>query len=263
MDEFLIRAVLAGAGIAVVAGPLGSFVVWRRLAYFGDTLAHAALLGITLGLLLGIDLNIAVIGVCLALALAVLAFQQQRRLAGDTLLGILSHTALSAGLVALSLIASVQVDLFAYLFGDVLTVTVRDLAWIYGGGVAALAALVIMWRPLLALTVHEELAQVEGVPVFATRLGFIVLIALVIAVSMKIVGVLLITSLLILPAASARRLARSPEHMAIGAALVGVVAVVAGIAASIAWDAPAGPAIVLVAAALFLAAQAMPRALLR
>ncbi|HEX9489875.1 MAG TPA: zinc ABC transporter permease subunit ZnuB [Stellaceae bacterium] len=261
MDDFVLRAVLAGLGVAAVAGPLGSFVVWRRMAYFGDTLAHSALLGVALGILLGVNLNLAVVALCIALALLLVALQHQRRLPGDTLLGIMSHSALSLGLIAFAFLQTVRVDLMAYLFGDILAVTPADLAWIYGGGAMTLVALVALWRPLLAITVHEELAQVEGVNVPATRLAFMLLVALVIAVAMKVVGILLITSLLILPAAAARRFSRTPEAMAALAAVSGAIAVFGGVAASLRWDLPTGPAIVLSGSLLFALSLAWPRRL--
>lgn len=259
MDDFIWRALAAGIGVALVAGPMGSFVVWRRLAYFGDTLSHSALLGVALGFVLGINLNLAVVAVCLTIALLLVALERQRLLESNTLLGILSHSALSLGLVVLAFIESVRIDLMGYLFGDILAVTNQDLAWIYGGGALTLIALATIWRPLLAVTVHEELAQVEGVNVAATRLAFVLLMALVISVAIKIVGILLITAMLILPAAAARRLARNPEGMAALAALAGMIAVAGGLAASLTWDLPAGPAVVLAASLLFAISAALPR----
>jgi zinc transport system permease protein len=258
MDEFVLRALAAGCGIALLAGPLGSFVVWRRMAYFGDTLAHSALLGVTLGFLLGVNPMVGVVGVCVALAVALLALQRHRALASDTVLGILSHSALSLGLVAMAFLETLRVDLIAYLFGDILSVTAGDLAAIYGGGAVALAGVVLLWRYLLAVTVDEDLARVEGMPVEALRLAFMLLIALVIAVAMKIVGILLITSLMIIPAASARRFARTPEAMAVLAAVFGMAAVLAGLLASLNWDLPGGPSVVVAAAVLFLASSLVP-----
>ncbi|WP_207455765.1 zinc ABC transporter permease subunit ZnuB [Azospirillum sp. SYSU D00513] len=258
MDDFVLRALAAGCGIALLAGPLGSFVVWRRMAYFGDTLAHSALLGVTLGFLLGVNPMVGVVGVCVALAFALLALQRRRALATDTVLGILSHSALSLGLVSMAFLETLRVDLIAYLFGDILSVTPADLAGIYGGGAVALLGVVLLWRRLLAVTVDEDLARVEGMPVEALRLAFMLLIALVIAVSMKIVGILLITSLMIIPAASARRFARTPESMAVLAAVFGMAAVLAGLLASLNWDLPGGPSVVVAAAALFLASSLVP-----
>ncbi|MFP4682767.1 MAG: metal ABC transporter permease, partial [Ectothiorhodospira sp.] len=181
MDDFILRALVGGLAVALVAGPLGSFMVWRRMAYFGDTLAHSALLGVALGFLAGINVNLSVILVCMALAVALVALQRQRRLASDTLLGILAHSGLSLGLVAIAFLETVRIDLMAYLFGDILAVSWVDLWWIIGGGMVALTSLVLLWRPLLAATVHEDLARVEGVPVTAVGVGFMMLIALVIA----------------------------------------------------------------------------------
>jgi zinc transport system permease protein len=255
MDDFLLYALIAGLGVAIVTGPLGVFVVWRRMAYFGDTLAHSALLGVALGFLLGINLNLSVVILGIVLALLLVAMSRNRQLSQDTQLGIMAHSALSLGLVVMAFQSAIRVDLMGYLFGDILAVTTTDLLWVWGGGTAVLLILILIWRPLLSLTVHEELAQVEGVPVGRIRLIFMLLIALVIAVSMKIVGVLLITSMMIIPAAAARRFSRTPEQMAVIAAGTGSLAVILGLAGSWHWDTPAGPSVVVAAALLFAATQ--------
>ena len=260
MDDFLIRAILAGCGVAIVTAPLGSFVVWRRMAYFGDTLAHSALLGVALGFLFDINLNLAIICVAVIIALLMLALQNRRLLASDTLLGILSHSTLSLGLVVIATQDELRVDLMGYLFGDILAVSTLDLFWVWGGGIIVLGLLVRIWRPLLALTVHEELAQVEGVAVNQIRLIFMLMIALVIAISMKIVGVLLITSMLIIPAAAARRFSQTPEQMTLIAAFIGLISVALGLSASWFWDSPAGPSIVVAASILFISSQMFNRA---
>lgn len=259
MPDFLLNAVLAGLALALVAGPLGSFVVWRRMAYFGDTLAHAALLGVAVGLLLDVSPTLAVTVGCVLLAVLLVTLQQRQPLAADTLLGILAPSTLSLGLVVLSFNREVRIDLLGYLFGDLLAVGPSDLLWIVAGSALVLACLLALWRQLLAVTVHEELAQVEGLPVAGLRLALVLLIALVIAVAMKIVGVLLITSLLIIPAAAAQRHSRTPEQMAIGASLLGMLAVGGGLSLSWFEDTPAGPSIVVCAASLFLLSLALPR----
>jgi zinc transport system permease protein len=251
MDEFLVRALLAALGVAAVAGPLGSFVVWRRMAYFGDTLSHSALLGVTLGFLLGIDPTIGIIGICAAVALLLALGQRQSALASDTLLGILSHGALSLGLVSLAFMETLRVDLIGYLLGDVLSVTWNDITVVYIGGAVVLGILAWLWRPLLAITVHEDLARVEGVPVPQVQIAFMMIIAVTIAIAMKVVGILLITSLLIIPAAAARAVSKTPEQMALVASLVGMLAVLGGLAGSFQWDLPSGPAIVTAAVLLF------------
>ena len=260
MADFILRAVLAGLLLAAVAGPLGCFIVWRRMAYFGDTLAHSALLGIAFGLLLDINMQLAVVLACCALALLLVLMEKNKSLASDTLLGILAHSSLALGLVMLSF-TSVQIDLVSYLFGDLLTVSMQELLWVAGGAILALATLLLFWNRLLSITLHQELAQVEGLDVTRLRLLLMLVIAVVVAVSMKIVGVLLITSLMIIPPATARHFARSPEQMAVGASLAGALAVCGGITASWFWDTPTGPSIVVVAALLFLLSAMMkPRA---
>ena len=254
MADFIFRALLAGLMVALIAGPLGCFVVWRRMSYFGDTLAHSALLGVALGLLTDISLELTVIIACLGLAFLLVFLENRRELSTDTLLGILAHSALALGLVLISFTDS-QVNLVAYLFGDLLTVSAENLWWI-AGTLAVVTLMVIMnWNRLLTITLHEELAQVEGLDVIRVRLLLMVLIALIVAVSMKVVGVLLITSLLIIPPSCARFFARTPESMAIIASLVGSAAVCMGLSASWLWDTPTGPSIVLSASLLFIASR--------
>ncbi|TVQ35735.1 MAG: hypothetical protein EA356_07050 [Geminicoccaceae bacterium] len=257
MPEFMLRAWLAGLGVAAVAGPIGCFVVWRRMAYFGDTLAHSALLGVTLGLLIGADLLLAVAGVSVLLAILVVIMQQQRQLATDTVLGILAHSALALGLVTLGLAGSIRVDLLGYLFGDILAVGWRDIYVIWIGGACILAFLAVAWRWLLFATLHEEMARAEGTPVLALRLALMILIALIIAGAMKVVGILLITAMLIIPAAAARPFAATPERMAWIAALLGMTAVSVGLWLSFHLDTPAGPSIVVTALVAFLVGQSV------
>lgn len=253
MPDFLLLALLAGLGVALTTGPLGAFVVWRRMAYFGDTLAHSALLGTVLGIVLQILPALAVMVVCLALALLLVLLQRQRQLAVDTLLGIMAHSCLALGMITIALFPSVQVDIEALLFGDLLAVTTRDIVLIAAVALGVLVGLWLLWRPLLAITVHEDLARVEGVPVTAVRTALMLMVALTIAVAMKAVGALLVTALMVIPAATARRFSRTPEQMACGAALCGMAAVVGGLALSWHLDTPAGPSIVIAAACLFAA----------
>ena len=260
VEGFILRAVAGGIGVALVAGPLGCFVVWRRMAYFGAAVSHGALLGVAVGLVSGIGVWAGVAAICLLFAGALTILQRQRKLATDTLLGILAHAALAFGLIALAFIKGVRIDLLAYLFGDVLSVNFGDLAGIYGGGALVAACLAWIWRPLLSATVDEGLARAEGAPVERVRLILMLLIALTVALAMKIVGVLLIISLLIIPPASARTFARSPEAMAVIAAGLGVLAVIGGLGASLLWNAPAGPSIVAAATLIFVVAQIIPRA---
>ncbi|MEM8650734.1 MAG: metal ABC transporter permease [Pseudomonadota bacterium] len=252
LDDFFVRAIVAGAGVALVAGPLGCFIVWRRLAYFGDTLSHAALLGVALALLFEVNITIAVFAVSTCVSLALLLLQRNATLSSDALLGLLAHSALAVGLVVLAFMTWVRVDLMGFLFGDILAVTRTDIAVIFGGGLLVLAVLLKIWRPLFAGTVNHELAQAEGMNPDRANIIFMLLMAAVIAISMKIVGVLLITALLIIPAAAARRIARGPEQMALLSSIVGIIAVFGGLFGSLEWDTPAGPSIVVAALILFI-----------
>lgn len=251
LDDFFLRAILAGVGVALVAGPLGCFIVWRRMAYFGDTLSHAALLGVALAFLLEINITLAVFAVCTIISLLLLTLQKRGGLSSDALLGLLAHSSLALGLVCLAFMTWVRMDLMGFLFGDILSVSRLDIGLIYGGGAAVLGVLVMIWQPLFAATVSADLAEAEGLKPARANLIFMVLMATVIAIAMKIVGVLLITALLIIPAATARRLATGPEQMAVLAAIAGAVAVLAGLFGSLEFDTPSGPSIVVAAMLLF------------
>ncbi|CAH6812935.1 Zn(2(+)) ABC transporter membrane subunit [Vibrio chagasii] len=255
MLEFLLPSILAGLGIALIAGPLGSFVVWRKMAYFGDTLAHASLMGLALGFLFNINLYFALLICCLMLAVLLVTLQKQKLVATDTLLGILAHSALSLGLVAVSFLDNVRVDLMSYLFGDLLAVSPTDLMFIYAGAAVIGLVLTIFWRPLLSTTVNEDLAAVDGINIDLMRLILMLLVGIVIAVGMKFVGALIMTSLLIIPAATARKFSSTPEQMALFASIIGSVAVCGGLSLSWFYDTPAGPSVVISAAAMFMLSQ--------
>ncbi len=253
LDDFFIRALLAGVGLALTTGPLGCFVIWRRMAYFGDTMAHSALLGVALSLLFHFNLTLSVFAVAAIVSLALLLLQKRGSLSTDALLGILSHATLATGLVLVSFMTWVRIDLVGFLFGDILAVTEADVSLVWGGGILVLLAMVYLWRPLIASTVNPELAAAEGLEPERARLAFMLLMAVVIAIAMKIVGILLITSLLIIPAATARRFSASPEVMAVMASLLGAVAVTGGLFGSLKFDTPSGPSIVVAALMIFLA----------
>ncbi len=253
-EPFMLRALAVGLLFALAAGPLGAFVVWRRMAYFGEALAHSVLLGVAAGFLLGLAPGVAVLPFVLAFALLLLMLERQRLVPVDTLLAVLAHGALAGGVLLVGLLGGVRTDLLGYLFGDVLAVGSGDVAVL--GLVALLvgALLLRFWRPLLSATVSEELAAVEGVAVARVRLLLVLLLALVVAAGMRVVGMLLVMALLIVPAATARRFCRSPEGMALSAAAIGCLAVVVGLAGAWELDLPAGPAIAAVAVVLFFAA---------
>ncbi len=259
LDDFVVRAALAGVGVALVAGPLGCFVVWRRMAYFGDTVAHAALLGVALALAFDIGVIPAVLAVAAVVALAV-ARGTGRRYAADTLLGVLAHGGLAVGLVVLSFLPGGRGDLSAWLFGDILAVGVGDLALIWGAAGLAGLALWLGWARLLNSTINEELAWAEGGNPERDRLLLTLALALLVAAALKVVGALLITAMVIVPAAAARPLARTPEAMVLAAALIGAAAALGGLRLAWVADTPAGPSMVVVALGLFLVSNLLRRA---
>lgn len=250
-EPFFIRAMLAGLAIALVAGPLGCFIVWRRMAYFGETLSHAGLLGVGFGLLFNVNITLGAVTSAVLLALLLLALKRQRQIAVDTLLGILSHTALALGLITVGLVTGAVSGHLDILFGDVLTVSRNDVIAIWLGAALVLAVIIYLWRDLIAISVHEDLARAEGVNVPWVELVFMITMAAMTAFAMKIVGLLLITALTVIPAAAARRITTTPETMAILSAAFAAVAVAAGLIMSALWGTIAGPSIVLSASFIF------------
>ena len=252
LDDFFMRALLGGTGVALLAGPLGCFIVWRRLAYFGDTLSHSALLGVAMALLLNMNITLTVFVISVAVSMLLILLQRRASLSSDALLGLLAHATLAVGLVVLAFMTWVRVDLMGFLFGDILAITAGDIAIIWGGGLVVLALVSFIWKPLLASTVSYDIAVAEGLRPDLANFLFMVLMAGVIAISMKIVGVLLITALLIIPAATARRFSGTPEIMAVMASILGAASVWLGLEGSLKWDTPAGPSIVVAALAFFI-----------
>lgn len=256
LDDFLFRAALAGVGVALAAAPLGCFVVWRRMAYFGEATAHAAILGVALALSFSLPLFPAVLVAALAMALAASALTG-RGYAMDTVLGVMAHTALAAGLVAVALLSDVRLDLMAFLFGDILAVNRGDLLVIWGGAAVIGGLMIWRWSALLTATLNPDLARASGINPERETLGLTLALAMAVAVAIKVVGVLLIAALLVIPAAAARPLVRTPEAMAVGAAIIGACAALGGLWAAYVLDTPTGPSIVCVAALLFAVATVL------
>ena len=251
-DDFIVRAFAAGIGLAFITGPLGCFIVWRRLSYFGDTIAHSALLGVVIAYALDFNIIIAVFIVSCLLALSLLFLQRRTNLPDDALLGLLAHSVLAIGLVLLGILSFIRIDLMGLLFGDILSVNVTDLLFVWIGGSIVLIVLILIWRPLFAGTVNLELAKAEGLNPDLANAIFTLLIASVIAISIKIVGILLITGLLIIPASASRNLSSTPIQMAIISSIIGVASVVLGIQTSMIWNTPTGPTILTITLGVFI-----------
>jgi zinc transport system permease protein len=250
LDDFVIRATLAGIAVALAAAPLGSFVVWRRMAFFGDATAHAAILGVALSLGFGISVFAGALGVALAMGLLVSALTG-RGVGMDSLLGVLSHAALAFGLVAVSFLHGVRIDLMAYLFGDILAVGKSDLVIVWSGALLVSGLMLWRWSALLTATLNEDLAYAAGLNPKREQLVLTLALAITVAVAIKLVGALLIAALLIIPASAARPLARTPESMALGAGLIGGGSAIGGVQMSLLFDTPTGPSIVCLAAVIF------------
>ena len=251
-DDFIVRAFAAGIGLAFITGPLGCFIVWRRLSYFGDTIAHSALLGVVIAYAFDFNLIIAVFVVSCLLALSLLFLQRRTNLPDDALLGLLAHSVLAIGLVLLGILSFIRIDLMGLLFGDILSVNVTDLLFVWIGGSIVLIVLILIWRPLFAGTVNLELAKAEGLNPDLANAIFTLLIASVIAISIKIVGILLITGLLIIPASASRNLSSTPIQMAIISSIIGLASVVLGIQTSMIWNTPTGPTILTITLGVFI-----------
>ena len=251
-DDFIVRAFAAGIGLAFITGPLGCFIVWRRLSYFGNTIAHAALLGVVIAYTLDFNIIIGVFVVSCLLALSLLFLQRRTNLPDDALLGLLAHSVLAIGLVLLGILSFIRIDLMGLLFGDILSVNVTDLLFVWIGGGIVLIVLILIWRPLFAGTVNLELAKAEGLNPDLANAIFTLLIASVIAISIKIVGILLITGLLIIPAAASRNLSSTPIQMAIISSIIGVCSVVIGLQTSMIWNTSTGPTILVITLGVFI-----------
>ena len=251
-DDFFIRALVAGVGIAIVAGPLGCFVIWRRLSYFGDTLSHSALLGVTLAYSFSLNISLSVFIISAVVALLLINLQKRTKLAGDSLLGLLAHSTLAIGLVLIGFLSYIRFDLMGLLFGDILAATIEDIALVWVGGFVILGILYFIWKSLFSATVNFDLSAAEGMKPEVSNFIFTLLLAGVIALSIKMIGALLITGLLLIPAATARNISNSPNQMVFLATLVGIISVIAGLFTSLELNTSSGPTIIVVALILFI-----------
>ena len=251
-DDFFIRALVAGLGVALVTGPLGCFIIWRRLSFFGDTLAHSALLGVTLAFSFDINIAFSVFIISSAIALILLKLQKTTNLPGDALLGLLAHSSLAVGLVVIGFLSFIRFDIMGLLFGDILAVTENDLIIIWVGGALILFVLKLIWIPLFASTVNYELAEAEAMKPERVNAIFTILMAAIIAISIKMVGLLLITGMLIIPAAMARNISNNPKQMVLFSIIGGLLSVVMGLFGSLEINTPSGPSIITAGLILFI-----------
>ncbi|RUA06266.1 MAG: hypothetical protein DSY43_02585 [Gammaproteobacteria bacterium] len=258
MEGFILRAVLAAVGISIIAGSLGCFVIWKRMSYFSDSISHSALLGVSLGLVSGLGLHFGLIVVGITFAILIVILQQRQFLSNDAILGIFSHISLSLGIVILALVGGANTDYFSLLFGDILSISNQDIIWIYAILILVGTLLITFWQRLLLLTLNEDLGVASGLNKILYQILFMLMIALTVSVSVQIVGVLLITSLLIIPPAIARVFSNNPAQMVLFSILTSIIAVIIGLSGSMYYDIATGPTIVIALGALFITSQVLP-----
>lgn len=252
LDDFLVRSIIAGLLMVSIAAPMGCLMVWQRLAFLSDTLGHAAVMGVGLGLLLQLPAMFGVLAVVILIVVSLSQVTSFNTALSETTLAIISHTGLAAGLILLGVLPANTVSLEAILFGDLLAVTLSDLGMILVTTIVLAGLLIKHWRSFVAVSVSREIAQAEGIEVRKVQLIMYMMIALLVAVMMKVMGVLLIAAMLVIPTSSARVLSSSPERMVMLSALFGCAALGGGILSSFQFDWQTGPAIVLSATTLLL-----------
>ena len=252
--DFMGRALLAAIGMGCVSAVMGCFLLWRRMAFFGDAMAHAAVLGVALGTILQVNTYLFIALICLMTAVIVGILQQRSRIPVDTWLASISYTSLALGIIVIAKTTGIRIDTESILFGDILSVSRQDLIWIYAAVIVVWSFIIVCWQKLLMLTLDEELALTSGISVDALRLGFTFCLAIVTAVGIKASGALLLPALMILPAAAMARFSKSPEMMVAGATVISLLSVVLGIWVSFTFDTPSGPTIVVTACGFFILA---------
>ena len=259
LDDFLVRSLVAGAMMVSIAAPIGCLMVWQRLAFLGDTLGHAAVMGVGLGLLLQLPTMFGVLGVVMLIVISLSQVANFNSALSETTLAIISHTGLAAGLILLGVLPSNTVSLEAILFGDLLAVTLVDLGMILVTTLILVFFLRRHWRSFVAVSVSREIAQAEGIEVRKIQFLMYLMIALLVAVMMKVMGVLLIAAMLVIPTSAARILSNSPERMVVYSALYGIASLSGGVLSSFQFDWQTGPAIVLSATVLLLVTLVITR----
>ncbi|MFH0830834.1 MAG: metal ABC transporter permease [Parcubacteria group bacterium] len=250
-SDIFLRALAVGLLIALAAGSLGTMVVIRRMSFFADAIAHASLTGIALGVLLQIDPLWAAIVFSLAVGLGIAWLARRNTLALDTIIGVFYSTAVALGVIIIGGLKGIRIDLESFLFGDILAVSRVDLVVAAVLVVVVLVVFGFILGPLVQLALNRDLARVQGVKVNLYEILFMSLMALMVAVGIKLVGIVLIGPLLIMPAAAAKNVSRSLLGMLVLSLILALVGVVAGMYGSVWLASPVGPTIVVAMAVLF------------
>ena len=251
MDNFILLAIISGIGIAFITGLLGCFVVWKKMAYFGESLGHSAVLGIGIGLLLGIGDNIAVLLVIITFSLIVTYLQNKEAFSNDLILAVLAHGLLSIGIILISINPDPNFNLHSFLFGDILTVSLNEIFLIFLSAIFIYLIILTNWKALLITIISKDLAKSQNINNFKIELLFTFTMALAVAISIKIIGALLITSMLIIPSSCAKQLVNNPKNMVIISIIISILSILIGILCSYYFDIPSGPAIILTSFSAF------------
>jgi zinc transport system permease protein len=253
-------AVASGAIVGLLAPAVGFFLVQRRMSLIGDGIGHVAFAGVALGYLLGVSPVLTALLAAVLGAVTIEWLRARRHAAGDQALALVFYTGIAAGVVLISAAGALNVDLFAFLFGSILTVTRFDLVLVAVLGLGGLAAIGLLYRPLAGVVLDEEGARVAGLPIAALNVAVAALAAVTVAVSMRIVGILLIAALMVLPVVAASRVAWSMRSNLLLAMAIGLGSALAGLTIAYYADMPPGGTIVLLAAAAFLVASGVEAA---
>jgi zinc transport system permease protein len=256
-SEFMRLAFASGAVIGLIAPAVGFFLVQRQMSLIGDGIGHVAFAGVAAGYLLGVSPVLAALVAAVVGGVTVEWLRANRRAAGDQALAFVFYTGIAGGVVLVSMGGGLDVDLFSFLFGSILTVTREDVAIVAAVGAVGLTTVALLYRPLAGVVLDEEAATVAGMPVKLLNLLIVVLTALTVAVSMRVVGILLIAALMVLPVMTATRVAWSMRSALSLAMVFGLASVLGGLTIAYYADMPPGGAIVLLAAVGFLVASGL------
>ncbi|KDB19613.1 metal ABC transporter permease [Wolbachia endosymbiont of Glossina morsitans morsitans] len=246
-QDFFINSLVAVVVISLVTGALGSFMIWQRLSYLGDSLSHSSLLGVALALIFEISPSLSIMLIAITFAI-LLSLNFNRLYSADTILNIVTNVVLSSSLILMSFLPSGNNSIISSLFGDILTLDQSDIVLIFLTSAVVTLILIFRWRYWLMISINQDLAVVEKINVNFVRLEFLITLAIFIAIAAKLIGILLVAAFLLIPAASARLISKTPMEMIIVATVFSVISGISGLMLSASFDLLTGPAIILVAA---------------
>jgi len=248
---FIQRALIASLIVGILCPFVGNFVVLRKMSFFSDAISHSAFAGIAVGALLGIDLSLSSLVVAILIAFFIAFLSEKTTLSHDTIIGIAFSGSIATGILIIGMLKGYRMDVFTFLFGDILAITRTDLVLLLLICIISIGVLTVFLKPFLQITFNRELARIEGINVRVFEYMLFFIIAVVVTVSLKIIGIILVTSLLIVPAAAAKNLASSMKHLFVLSCVFGIISGITGLLGSVYLNTPSGPTIVLVSIGIF------------